>query len=267
MRRLRVWIGIGLFVLAATSIDLPVPRGVRVVQYASAQTRVGGQVAEDAVGLAPWITDGVATLDFPSNFTVGNCVCTGFGINRTDRTITGVADNDSGDTNVYTERATLESAGNAMEVWAYCAKINEVADIVSISMAATSTNGVAFGVEYTGQNATDSASCTGNTSTNAVTAAGLNHSTGTVNITGSSMLLFGFTYGSTGSYTVASGFSQINNTTIDVSGDQAGLTGNTAMVNTSAANETSMNVGIEIRPAVGAGTPTRMTLLGVGHAR
>lgn len=198
----------------------------------------------------PWATDGIAEVTFGSDFTVGNTVCVGFAFDATSRTISSVAD-DGGPTNTYTQAATLEQSG-CCEGWIYCGIVERAANVVTVTISsALAGTGVIFGWEVGDARATSSV---GNTSTNSVASSTShpNPAAGTLALTDASAMLLGFTYGSTGTYTLDAGFTSIFNRNIGTGGSQY-ITSADSMVNTTAGNEGTLNILVEIRPIAAAG--------------
>lgn len=201
----------------------------------------------------PWVTDAVAELTFGSDFTVGNTVCVGFGMDASSRTISSVED-DGGPTNTYTLAATVENPGSS-EAWMYCGIVERAANVITVTISsALASPGAIFGWEISGARASASV---GNTATN-LSSATTSHPapvSGTLALTDATAQLLGFSYGSTGTYTIDAGFTELWNRNVGTGGYQS-VSAADSMVNTTGGNESANNLLVEIRPAAAGGAET-----------
>lgn len=218
------------------------------------------QFKKDVASATPWVTDAIAEVTFDSDFTVGNTVCVGGGI-EVVRTVSTVAD-DGSTSNTYSQPTTAFATNGNLTVFGYCTKVVYAANVVSVTVSgATGAPGHIFGVEFSGTAASAPA-----VATNLQDTTGTTHTVPTLTITGSEPLLWGFGFAvGTEVWTLDATYTSQYNANNLVVGYKA-VTADDDMANTTATNASTGGVLIQIvEGAAASGPPTgSLMLLGVG---
>ena len=198
----------------------------------------------------PWVTDGIAELTFSGDFTVGNTVCVGFGLDASSRSVSSVTD-DGASSNTYALATTTEASG-ALEAWMYCGLVTNAANVITVTLSsACACTGVIFGWEVGDSHATTPV---GNVDAHFISVATTSHPTplvGDLALTDAGAMLLGFTYGSTGTYTLDATYVSLWNRNVGTGGSKL-ISAADNMVNTTSGNESSLNLLVEIRPSASA---------------
>lgn len=194
----------------------------------------------------PWSVAAAASVSITIN--AGDRVCAVYGLEINNRSTVSVADDGS---NSYTLVLTRDVGLNLPEIWGYCAIATAGATAVTVTLDSTSaSNGVIYVWTVTESGAI------GNSSSGQTNPAGLNHSSGTVTLTDASAMLLGGTVCIPNcSFTNDVDYGTADANTVRGIAAHRLLTGASDSYDvTSAGNEATATVLIEVRPAGGAQT-------------
>lgn len=198
------------------------------------------QFKKDVASTTPWVTDGIAEVTFDSDFTVGNTVCIGAGV-EANRTLSAISD-DGSTSNTYSAPSNGSVNDGNSSAFISCTVVQYAANVVSITLSsATAAPGHIFGVEFSA--AAASAPTVG---TQLADTTGTAHTIPTLTITGSGPVLWGFGFANgTEIWTLDATYTSQYNANNLVVGYKA-VTANDDMANTTASNALTKGLLVEV---------------------